>query len=125
MTQWVKRDADALCVQLFGRLPVTPPQVAIFSLPGAFAATPIVPALAGRIAFVDKLQFSIDNTGTYWIGDTAVELYATAAAPTSALGGVEHIFERLIWGSAVGLPITLASPSAGSTFSGRVIWRYV
>lgn len=123
--QWTKRDADALCVQLFNRLPQLPVLSASASIAGAFAATTIVPAVAGRFVFVDKLQFSVDNTGQFWIDDSAANLYGSAALPVGALGGVEHVFERLLWTSAAGLPIRIGSPSAGSNFGVRVVWRYV
>lgn len=123
--QWVLRDAEALCVRLFNRLPGAP-QVARFNLAAPFANTVIVPAPpAGRVAFIDRLIFSVQNTGTIYFDDGAgAAIYGAAGNEASMLGGVEHNFERCLWAPTAAQSIRATSTSAGTIFNGLVIFRY-
>lgn len=119
-------EVEAFCAQRFGRFPGLPEPAVTFNLTGVFAATTIIPALAGRFIFVDRLVMQVSATGTFHFQtDSGVNLYGTAALPASALGSVQHIFERILWTELAGLAIQMASASAGSTFNGRISFRYV
>lgn len=122
--QWVMRDAEADCVQLFGRLPQRLSPAIRFTLAGPATAV-IVPAVAGRFVYIDKLVFSMANTMPFSIDDTGGNpIFASPANEGSALGGVEHIFERMLWTDVAGFGVRI-STTAGLTMVGRVKFRYV